>query len=505
MPETGLTCIILAAGKGTRLKSETAKVLHCAGGQPLVEHAVRACQPLSDDILVVVGHQAENVAAAVKSLGAATVLQRPQNGTGHALLIARNALAPSAQLAIVLPGDAPLIRTETLKKLLDTHIREDAAATILSAELEDPTGYGRIVRNRKGTVEAIVEEKSASDTERKIREVNSSMYCFTLEKLWPCLAEVRPENVHREIYLTDAIAQLTERKERVAAVVAENAREILGCNTRGELADADRILRARKTAELMDSGVSIYLPETVVVDTQVHVGADTVIERGVQLLGNTFIGPHCRIQAGSILSDAALEHHVLVRPYSVITGSRLSAGTIVGPFAHLREGAELRAGARVGNFVEVKKSVLGEGVKAMHLTYLGDAIIGRESNIGAGTITCNYDGVKKNPTSIGERVFVGSDSALVAPVSVGDGAYIAAGSTITDDVPADSLAIARGRQVNKTGWVAERRKKMLDASQVAANSDRASKKNNSQSAAKRSARQSPSKSRPRPSRKARKR
>src|SRR5690348_2157218 len=210
----------------------------------------------------------------------------------------------------------------------------------------------------------------------------------------------------------------------------------------------------------MDSGVSIYLPETVVVDTQVHVGADTVIERGVQLLGNTAIGPHCRIQAGSILSDAALEHHVLVRPYSVITGSRLSAGTIVGPFAHLREGAELKAGARVGNFVEVKKSTLGEGVKAMHLTYLGDATIGRESNIGAGTITCNYDGVKKNPTTIGERVFVGSDSALVAPINVGDGAYIAAGSTVTEDIPADALAIARGRHVNKPGWAAKRRAKL---------------------------------------------
>lgn len=504
MSETGLTCIILAAGKGTRLKSETAKVLHCAGGQPLVETVVHVCQPLSDNILVVVGHQAESVAAAVKPLGVAIVPQRPQNGTGHAVLIARNALATSAQLAIVLPGDAPLIRTETLKRLVDAHIRENAAATILTAELDDPTGYGRIVRTRKGTVEAIVEEKSASDAQRKIREVNSSMYCFTLGKLWPCLAEVQPENVHREIYLTDAIAQLNKRKERVVAVVAKNAREILGCNTRGELADADRTLRARKTAELMDAGVTIYLPETVVVDMQVQVGADTVIERGVQLLGNTVIGPHCRIQAGSILSDATLEHRVLVRPYSVITASRLSAGAIVGPFAHLREGAELKAGARVGNFVEVKKSVLGEGVKAMHLTYLGDATVGRESNIGAGTITCNYDGVKKNPTTIGERVFVGSDSALVAPVSVGDGAYIAAGSTITDDIPAEALAIARGRQVNKLGWVAERRKKALEASQVAANSATARKKAISETAAKRNRQPATSKSRSRSSHKARK-
>ncbi len=505
MSETGLTCIILAAGKGTRLKSETAKVLHCAGGMPLVEQVVRACQPLGDDILVVVGHQAENVAAAVKPLGAITVLQRPQNGTGHAMLIARAALSPDAQFAVVLPGDAPLVRTETLKNLLDTHVREQAAATILTAELDDPTGYGRIVRTRKGTVEAIVEEKSASDAERKIREVNSSMYCFTLEKLWPCLAEVRPENAHREIYLTDAIAELSKRKERVVAVVAQNAKEILGCNTRGELADADRILRARTTAELMDSGVTIYLPETVVIDSQVQVGADTVIERGVQLLGNTTIGPHCRIQAGSILTDAVLEHHVLVRPYSVVTASRLSAGTIVGPFAHLREGAELHAGARVGNFVEVKKSVLGEGVKAMHLTYLGDARIGRESNIGAGTITCNYDGVKKNPTTIGERVFVGSDSALVAPVSIGDGAYVGAGSTITEDIPADALALARGRQVYKPGWAAARRKGMLQGPEVAAGSDSRSNRTNSEPAVKPTARKPGAKSHSRNKRKARKR
>lgn len=506
MPDqAGLTCIVLAAGKGTRLKSETAKVLHCAGGMPLVEQAVRACQPLGGDILVVVGHQAENVAAAVKPLGATTVLQRPQNGTGHAMLIARNALAADAQLVIVVPGDAPLIRAETLKALLETHVREQAAATILTAELGNPSGYGRIVRDRNGTVRAIVEEKSASDAERKIREVNSGIYCFTLEKLWPCLAEVRPENIHREIYLTDAIAELGKREERVVAVVAENASEAVGCNTRSELADADRILRARKTAALMDAGVTIYLPETVVIDSLVEVGPDTVIERGVQLLGDTKIGSHCRIQAGSVLSDAALEHHVLIRPYSVIAASRLGAGTIVGPFAHLREGAELQAGARVGNFVEMKKSVLGEGAKAMHLTYLGDATIGRESNIGAGTITCNYDGVKKNPTTIGERVFVGSDTALVAPISVGDGAYIAAGSTITDDIPADALAIARGRQVNKPGWAAERRKRMLEASEITASSGPGHKRTESEPAGKRNGRRSSGKSRSRSNRKTRKR
>ena len=467
MAAKDLICIVLAAGKGTRLKSEVAKVLHRAGGRTLIEHVVTACQPLGGDMLAVVGHQAENVRAAVTPFKATTVLQRPQNGTGHAMLIARNAIGPKARLAVVVPGDAPLIRTETLSALIDAHRRGGVAATILTAQLDDPTGYGRIIRNKDGSVAAIAEEKSATEAERKIHEVNSSIYCFTLEKLWPCLAEVRTENAHHELYLTDAIAQLNKRKERVLAVMAGSAREILGCNTRGELAEVDRVFRARKAAALMDDGVTIYLPETVLIDGEVEVGSDSVIEPGVQLLGKTRIGPHCRIQSGSVLTDAALEHHVLVRQHSVITASLLSAGAIVGPFAHLREGTELRAGARVGNFVEVKKSVLGEGVKAMHLTYIGDATVGRESNIGAGTITCNYDGVKKNPTSIGERVFVGSDSALVAPVRVGDGAYIAAGSTLTEDVPADALAIARGRQVNKAGWAAERRRKMSEENTVA--------------------------------------
>lgn len=464
-------CIILAAGKGTRLKSETAKVLHSVGGRTLVEHVIAACLPLGGEILTVVGHQAESVRAVVTPFQSETVLQRPQNGTGHALLIARAAIAGKARLAMVLPGDAPLIRTETLTALLKTHREGGAAATILTAELDDPTGYGRILRKKDASVAGIVEEKSADASQRKIREVNSGIYCFSLEDLWPALARVRPENAHHEIYLTDAIAELNRSGKRVLAAKVTHAMEILGCNTRAELAEADRIFRARKAAALMEAGVTIYLPETVLIDPEVEVESDSVIEPGVQLLGKTRIGSHCRIQSGSVLTDARLEHHVLVRPHSIVTAGRLSAGTIVGPFAHLREGAELLAGARVGNFVEVKKSVLGEGVKAMHLSYLGDSIIGRESNIGAGTITCNYDGAKKNPTTIGERVFVGSDSALVAPVRIGDRAYIAAGSTITEDVPADALAIARGRQVNKAGWAAERRRKMEEAAVPSVSTD----------------------------------
>ncbi|HKV27731.1 MAG TPA: bifunctional UDP-N-acetylglucosamine diphosphorylase/glucosamine-1-phosphate N-acetyltransferase GlmU [Candidatus Acidoferrales bacterium] len=469
MAANDLTIVVLAAGKGTRLKSDVAKVLHRAGGRPLVEHVVRACQPLAKNILVVVGHQAEDVRNAIAPLGASTVLQRPQNGTGHAMLIARAAIDPKAGLAIVLPGDAPLIRTETLQSLLDAHRSGRAAATILTAQLDNPAGYGRIVRKPDGSVSAIVEEKSASVVEGEIREVNSSIYCFSLDKLWPCLAELRPDNAHRELYLTDTIAMLNQKGDRVLAVEAADATETFGCNTRAELAEIDRAFRVRKAAALMDAGVTIYLPETVLIDSDVEIAQDTVIEPAVQLLGSTRIGSRCTIQTGSILTNATLADNVLVRPHSVITSSVLASRAVVGPFAHLREDAELRAGARVGNFVEVKKSVLGEDVKAMHLTYLGDATVGRDTNIGAGTITCNYDGAKKNPTRIGERVFVGSDSALVAPITVGDGAYIAAGSTVTEDVPADALAIARGRQVNKPGWAAARRAKPSERKSAASN------------------------------------
>jgi len=459
MPAPDSTIVILAAGKGTRMHSDLAKVLHRAGGRPLIEHVVRACLPLkAAQILAVVGHQAEEVGAVVTALGGQTVVQQPQRGTGHALQVARRAMRKSAKLALVIPGDAPLLRAATLAALLETHRRGEAAATILTAELNDPSGYGRILRDSEGRVQAIVEESAATAEQRAIREVNSSIYCFTLEKLWPCLAALRPNNAHRELYLTDAIALLRQRNERVLAQVAPDAQEILGCNTRAHLADVDRVFRARKAAELMDAGVTIYLPETVVVDPEVTAGPDTIIEPCVQLLGHTRIGARCRIQTGAVLEDMRVEDGAQVLPHCVMVSSKLGPNTMVGPFARLRPGADIRAGARIGNFVEVKKSVVHEGAKAPHLTYLGDSSIGRNANIGAGTITCNYDGVAKHPTHIGNRVFIGSNSTLVAPVRIADGAYVAAGSTITDNVPADALAIARGRQANKPGWAAARRR-----------------------------------------------
>ena len=456
--------VILAAGKGTRMRSELAKVLHRAGGRPLLEHVVRACQPLKPaQLLAVVGHQAAEVSAVAEALGAETVLQQPQRGTGHALQIARRKIRKSAKIVIVVPGDAPLLRPQTLAALLDTHRRGEAAATILSAELSDPTDYGRVVRDSEGRVQAIVEEKAATLDQRAIREVNSSIYCFTLAKLWPCLNALRPNNAHRELYLTDAIALLRERNERVLAQIAPDANEILGCNTRAGLADVDRIFRARKAAAIMDAGATIYLPETVVIDPEVVVGTDTVIEPGVQLLGATRVGARCLIRTGGVLYNAHLSDDVVVEAHSTIHSSRLAARVTVGPFARLRPGSDLRAHVHIGNFVEVKNSVVHEGAKAGHLTYLGDATIGREANIGAGTITCNYDGVTKHHTSIGDRVFIGSDSALVAPVRIGAGAYVAAGSTITENVPADALAIARGRQSTKRGWAAKRRRELQRA------------------------------------------
>jgi len=450
--------LILAAGKGTRLKSSLAKVLHCAGGRPLVEHVVSSCSGVgAKKTIVVVGHQAEKVEAIVALLGVEIVLQQPQNGTGHALLVAKRAIG-NAKYVIVLPGDAPLIRTETLKTLIRKHKTGQAAATLLTAVLADPSGYGRILRKGGDAVQAIIEESQLSPDQRDLNEINASMYCFTAAKLWPALARVKPDNKHREIYLTDAIAVLNAAGETVLAEVAQDSREMLGCNTRADLAGVDHTFRDWKREALMREGVTIQLPETVMADPDVVVGEDTVIEPCVQLLGKSKIGARCVVKTGSVIHESVLGDEVIVEPHCVISHSRLDSDVVVGPFARMRMETHLKSGSRIGNFVELKKSVVGEGTKAMHLTYLGDAKIGSKTNIGAGTITCNYDGFTKNPTTIGNKVFIGSDTALIAPVKVGDGAYIAAGSTITDNVPADALGIARGRQVNKPGWASKKRR-----------------------------------------------
>ena len=476
MSNHDLAVIVLAAGKGTRLKSSLAKVLHSAGGRTLVEQIVRACEPLkARETIVVVGHQAEQVGRVVEPLGATTVLQQPQNGTGHAMQVARRALG-RAKFGLVLPGDAPLIRTEALKALIATHRNGDAAATILSAVVADPSGYGRVVRKSETAVSAIVEESQLTDEQREINEINSAIYCFTLEKLWPALAEVKPNNKHHELYLTDAIAMLSGKGETVLAEVAADPREVLGCNTRADLAEVDRIFREWKRNALMDAGVTIQLPETVLIDPDVTAGEDTVIEAGVQLLGKTKLGARSSVKTGSVLVDSVVGDEVKIEPHCLVVESRLEDGVTIGPFARLRTGTHVRSGGRIGNFVETKRAVIGEGAKVPHLTYLGDAKVGAKSNIGAGTITCNYDGFQKHPTTIGKGVFIGSDAVLVAPVRIGDHAYVAAGSTITENVPDDSLGIGRGRQVNKPGWASRKRRELAAAQQPGKAPRRMSKK-----------------------------
>src|SRR5215813_8735796 len=460
MSNKDVVIVILAAGKGTRLKSSFAKVLHDAGGRSLIDSVVRACLPLgAKKIVAVVGHQAEQVAAAVEPLGVQSVFEQPQNGTGHAVLVAKRVIG-NAKTIVVLPGDAPLVRKETLKALFAAHRSGNAAATILSAVVSDPSGYGRILRKSENSVAAIVEDSQLTADQREINEINSSIYCFSAAKLWPALAQVKPENKHREIYLTDAIAVLASKGGTVLAQVAPDAREVLGCNTRADLAEVDRIFRERKREELMNAGVTILLPETVLVGPDVSAGEDSLLEPCVQLLGKTKIGARCTIRTGSVLNDANLGNGVLVEPHTMITDSRLEDGVIIGPFARLRPGVHLKKGAKVGNFVEMKKSTIGDGSKVPHLSYIGDTKIGSHSNIGAGTITCNYDGVHKYPTTIGNKVFVGSDSVLIAPVKIGDGAYVAAGSAITENVPANALGIARSRQSVKAGWAAKKRREL---------------------------------------------
>jgi len=363
-----------------------------------------------------------------------------------------------------------------LKALIATHRSGDAAATILSAVVADPSGYGRIVRKSETAVSAIVEESQLTDEQREINEINSAIYCFTLEKLWPALAEVRPNNKHRELYLTDAIAMMSRKGETVLAAVAADPREVLGCNTRADLAEVDRIFREWKRNALMDAGVTIQLPETVLIDPDVTAGEDTVIEAGVQLLGKTKLGARSSVKTGSVLVDSVVGDDVKIEPHCLVVESRLEDGVTIGPFARLRTGTHVRSGGRIGNFVETKRAVIGEGAKVPHLTYLGDAKVGAKTNIGAGTITCNYDGFQKHPTTIGKGVFIGSDAVLVAPVRIGDHAYVAAGSTITENVPDDSLGIGRGRQVNKPGWASRKRRELAAAQPPGKSSLRTSKK-----------------------------
>jgi bifunctional UDP-N-acetylglucosamine pyrophosphorylase/glucosamine-1-phosphate N-acetyltransferase len=451
---------IMAAGKGTRLKSKYPKVLHEVGGKSLLSHVIAAARHVvpPEDIFAIIGHEAERVRAAMASSGIGFVVQEQQHGTGHALMVARQALALYDTI-IVLSGDAPLISTASIQKLRDFHSSKKAAMTLLTADLANPAGYGRVVRKatRSDDVKAIVEEKTATAAQRKIHEINSGFYAFDGKTLFGNIDKLSTDNPHGEYYLTDLAAILAKANKRVVATRADDPSEILGGNTRAELVDIDQRMRAAKCQELMTEGVTIFYPQTCVIDNDVEIAADTVIEPFVQILGSTRVGGECRIRSYSVIRNSEIGDGVLIRPGCILEDSTVKANATLGPYSHLRPGSEIGEGAHVGNFVETKKIKLGKGSKANHLTYLGDAEIGEGVNIGAGTITCNYDGENKHKTIIEDRVFVGSNATLVAPVRIKQGAYIAAGSSITSDIPEDSLALGRARQIVKEGWAKRKR------------------------------------------------
>jgi bifunctional UDP-N-acetylglucosamine pyrophosphorylase/glucosamine-1-phosphate N-acetyltransferase len=454
-----LTIVILAAGLGTRMKSLRAKVLHSAGGKTLLGNVLDTALALApaERIFVVVGHQAEEVRKSVATPGIGFIEQTEQKGTGHAVTIGRAALENLGGYLMVLYGDSPLLRVETLRRLVEQETAGSAACVLMSAMMADPTGYGRVIRDAHGHVADIVEQKAATPEQLAIREANMGIYCFRADLFWKHAAEIQPNPASGEYYLTDMAAILTRAGHTVDAMQIDDAGEALGINDRAQLAEVDAILRDRKRRALMAAGVTLVKPETITVDGGVEIGADTILEPFTQILGATTIGGNCTVGACSIVQDSALGDGVQIGAFTLVQNSTVERDAHVGPYARLRMGNHVESGAHIGNFVELKKTRLGAGAKANHLAYLGDSEIGARSNIGAGTITCNYDGVAKHPTKIGAGAFVGSNSTLVAPIEIGDGAYTAAGSVITDPVPADALAVGRARQANKPEWARKRR------------------------------------------------
>jgi bifunctional UDP-N-acetylglucosamine pyrophosphorylase / glucosamine-1-phosphate N-acetyltransferase len=456
---------IMAAGKGTRLKSKHPKVLHEIGGRALLLYVIAAAETAvtPDHIYCIIGHESERVKAAVAATGVKFVLQPEQRGTGHAMQMLKADFelsgAPLPKHLLVLSGDVPLIRPETIAAVRDTHLREHAAMTILTAAPADPTGYGRVLRANpnKPEVTAIVEQKALTSDQLSAPEINSGIYCFETQALFAKLDALNTNNAHGEFYLTDIAAMLVAERNRVVAVKANSVDEVLGANTIAEMMHLDAAMRLATARNLMASGVTIFRPETCVIDSAVTIGPDTVIEPYVQLLGATHIGSDSRIRSYSVIQNCTIGNNVTVLNGCVFDDSEIADNAILGPYARLRPDSHIGEGAHIGNFVETKKTTIGKGSKANHLSYLGDAIIGDRVNIGAGTITCNYDGVLKHRTTIGDGAFVGSDSNLVAPINIGAGSYIAAGSSITEDVPEGALALGRSRQTTKPGWVAARK------------------------------------------------
>ncbi len=465
MDTTGFGVAIMAAGKGTRLKSKRPKVLHEIGGRALLLHVIAAAKAVvpAAQIYCIIGHESDRVQSAVEHTGVQFVLQAEQRGTGHALQMVKAWFALSGvqppQHLLVLSGDVPLIKPETIAAICDFHLRERAAMTILTAVPANPTGYGRVLRLAEDSPEvtAIVEQKSLQPHQYNAREINSGIYCFETEALFSKLDNLSTNNAHAEYYLTDVAAMLVADGKRVVATPADSVDEVLGANTIAEMMHLDAAMRLDTAKRLMASGVTIFRPETCVIDAEVTVGPDTVIEPYVQLLGATRIGSDSRIRSYSVIQRSTLGDGVTVRNGCILDDATVADNAILGPYAHLRPESRIGESAHIGNFVETKKVTIGKGSKANHLNYLGDAVIGAGVNIGAGAITCNYDGVHKHQTTIQDNVFVGSDSTLVAPITIETGSYIAAGSCITEDVPEGALALGRSRQATKPGWVAARK------------------------------------------------
>src|ERR1017187_4302615 len=442
-----VTIVILAAGLGTRMKSRQAKVLHKAGGKTLLQHVLDTAFALAppERIFAVVGHQAGQVRQSVAGAGIGFIDQTEQKGTGHAVKIGRDSMADLDGYLMILYGDCPLLRTATLRRLIAQATDGAAAGVLMSAQMDDPTGYGRVIRDPRGAVLDVVEQKSGTPEQLAIREANMGIYCFRADLFWKHVDEIQPNNPAHEYYLTDMPAILTRAGHTVEAMRIEDPGEALGINDRAQLAQVDAIFRERKRAALMAAGVTLIKPETITIDAAVEIGMDTIVET-------------CRLGACSIIQDSALADAVEIGAFTLVNASTLERGVSAGPYARLRMDNLVEAGAHIGNFVELKKTRMRAGAKAGHLAYLGDSDIGAKVNIGAGTITCNYDGYKKHPTQIGEGAFVGSNSTLVAPLEIGAGAYVAAGSVVTQAVPSDALAIGRGRQENKPDWARKRRK-----------------------------------------------
>ena len=450
--------VVLAAGQGTRMKSRVPKVLHRISNLSLIEHVLRTAESVSPtSVTVIVGHGAESVRGELGNRPTLEfALQEPQLGTAHALQQAESALSGRRGTLVLLSGDVPLLTPDTLRRLVETHRDANAAATVVTATVERPYGYGRIVR-ANGRIARIVEERDASPAERRIREINSGIYAFDLEPLFEALRGIASQNAQGEYYLTDLVGIYRRRKLAVETLHVQNSQEIRGINSRTELAEVSSLVRQKKNEELMAAGVTLVDPATTYIDSDVEIGPDTVIHPGVIIEGQSRIGSACEIHAHVRIVGSDVGDRVTIHNFCLIVGARVAPGAALGPFAHLRPESVVGEGAKVGNFVELKKTTLGPGSKASHLAYLGDATIGANVNIGAGTIVCNYDGQKKSETVIEDGAFIGSDTQLIAPVTVGQGAYVGTGTTVRENVPPGSLAVSAGKQRNIEGWVERKR------------------------------------------------